>query len=261
MVIGVFINALVINKAFNLNITLNWAFALAVSTWIIYLLDHLLDNIRLQNNTTATRHAFIKQHTKIVWITIGLLLTALAYLALTPLNIQLIAAGAFVTILVFIHLLLTRINPHKKIVLNNKEFGVAIIYAAALFSYPLMITTNHQQIVVLVLMCFAMVALTYQNLLLCSILEYPIDVHLNNSGVVRNLGIAVGKLHFWISSLSGFVLVVMMLIVLHYAAITYAIILLGHIIIYIKRKSLLNNLWYRKLAELLYWIPAVYLLF
>lgn len=261
---GVLFNLLAIRYSFHIKAPISWIIVLPLATWLVYLTDHIVDVLRVKKDFPTPRHRFIKDHLKSIIALAALISGAIAYFSMVYYHTSLIYCGLIMAGITGIHLLIARMNPQSKNVLNNKELGVSFIYATAIYIYPLYVSLQLPTIDTLFYFYALFLLLTYQNLLLCSIIEYHIDVQMNNTSLIRSTGLAIGKQIFFGVSLSALLLVVIILFSFNLynpkLLGMYFLILAGHYLIYLKREKLRPYLLYRKIAELLFWLPLLSLL-
>ena len=97
------------------------------------------------------------------------------------------------------------------------------------------------------------------------IIEYPIDMLMNNTSFIRTMGLQKGVVIFQGITLSAFILLVFITIGLNFynpaLPAFYFLILAGNYLIDLKRDKLKQHFMYRKIAELLFWLPALGLLY
>lgn len=261
---GVLCNMLALQHSLNLNAPIAWYIVLPLGTWLIYLADHVVDVLRTPREFPTPRHRFIKKHLKAI---AGLTILLFAVIICTTwlfYDEHLITCGFIMSGIILLHLLIVRINPQSRSILNNKEFGVAFIYATSIFIYPLFTELQSYVLDAVFYLYLLFMLVTYQNLLLCSIIEFPVDVQMNNTSFIRSIGLLRGKLVFIGISISALTLLLYSSFALpfypHPLAAFYFLILAGNLIIYLRYEHLRKHLWYRKLAELLFWLPALSLL-
>lgn len=262
---GVICNMLAISYGFNINAPKAWYIALPLGTWLIYLVDHVVDVMRTDKVYPTPRHQFIKKHLQkiialSVFISIIIIVSTLFYF-----DEQLITVGFIMSGIIILHLMLARLNPQSKSIINNKEFGVAFIYATSIFIYPLYSSFLTIYFDGMFYLYIFFLLITYQSLLLCSIIEYPIDMLMNNTSFIRTMGLPKGMVIFQGITLSAFILLVFITIWLNYykpaLPAFYFLILAGNYLIYLNRNKLQQHFMYRKIAELLFWLPALGLLY
>jgi hypothetical protein len=262
---GVICNMLAITYCFNINAPKYWHVALPLGTWLIYLVDHIVDVTRTNKDYPTPRHQFIKKYLDKIIALCGFILLLIIATGLLFFNEQLITIGFIMIGIIILHIILTKQNPQSKSIINNKEFGVAFIYATSIFIYPLFNGFLTLWFDALFYLYIFFVLITYQSLLLCSIIEYPIDVLMNNSSFIRTMGLQKGMVVFQGITLSAFILLLFIIIGLKFynpiLPSFYFLILAGNYLIYINRNKLQIHSIYRQIAELLFWIPALSLLY
>ena len=262
---GVICNMLALTFCFNINAPKAWYIALPLGTWLIYLVDHIVDVMRTNKDYPTPRHQFIKKYlNKIITLSVFILLLIIAT-SLLFFDEQLITIGFIMIGVIIVHLLLTKQNPQSKSIINNKEFGVAFIYATSIFIYPLFNGFLTLWFDALFYLYIFFLLNTYQSLLLCSIIEYPIDVLMNNSSFIRTMGLQKGMVVFKGITLSALILLLFIIIRINFynpaLPAFYFLILAGNSLIYLNRDKLQQHFMYRKIAELLFWLPVLALLY
>jgi hypothetical protein len=262
---GVICNMLAITYSFNINAPEAWYIVLPLGTWLIYLADHLMDVIRTDKVYPTPRHQFIKRYLKPIIALCVLIILAMLAATFIYFDEQLITVGFIVSGVIILHLMLANLNPQSKSIINNKEFGVAFIYATSIFIYPLFHSFLTIGFDALFYLFILFLLITYQSLLLCSIIEYPIDMLMNNTSFIITMGLQKGMVIFQGITLSAFILLLFITIGLNFynpaLPAFYFLILAGNYLIYLNRDKLKLHFMYRKIAELLFWLPALGLLY
>jgi len=262
---GVICNMLAITYCLNINAPKYWYVALPLGTWLIYLVDHIVDVTRTKKDYPTPRHQFIKKYLYKIIALCGFILLLIIATGLLFFDEQLITIGFIMIGIIILHLILTKQNPQSKSIINNKEFGVAFIYATSIFIYPLFNGFLTLWFDALFYLYIFFLLITYQSLLLCSIIEYPIDVLMNNSSFIRTMGLQKGMVIFQGITLSAFILLLFIIIGLKFynpiLPSFYFLILAGNYLVFINRNKLQIHSIYRQIAELLFWIPALSLLY
>jgi hypothetical protein len=262
---GVICNMLALTFCFNINAPKAWYIALPLGTWLIYLVDHIVDVTRTNKEYPTPRHQFIKKYLYKIIALCGFILLLIIATGLLFFDEQLITIGFIMIGIIILHLILTKQNPQSKSIINNKEFGVAFIYATSIFIYPLFNGILTLWFDALFYLYIFFLLITYQSLLLCSIIEYPIDVLMNNSSFIRTMGLQKGMVVFQGITLSALILLLFIIIRLNFynpaLPAFYFLILAGNYLIYQNRDKLQQHFMYRKIAELLFWLPVLALLY
>jgi len=138
---------------------------LGFSVWIIYVLDRLLDNNKIDFVPTE-RHIFHQQNAKILWYLIGMFVLICAVLIFyLPNNI--IIFGIVISLLTGIYLLIISKISSKNDLQRFKEPVTALVYVSAVFGT----TVLHNPQISSLLIGFIFLLIVFQNLLLFSLLE------------------------------------------------------------------------------------------
>lgn len=238
-----------------------WYVALPAGTWAIYLTDHWLDVY--QNPTIdQPRHVFIKQYQTQIALLIALLASLSIYLLVSylPITFWLTAGVLGICSLVYFGLSHSTFAALKYY--YNKELVVAFIYSTALYLpiglqqpnwFPWFAFYGLQLVV------------AYLNLLMISIIEMPSDSRSGQFSWVQMIGSRRATRFFdaltMIAIGSAVVLAILTAPPLRQLALVLASMALFHFGIFRYQSSLQFNETYRKLGEVIFWLPAlVYLL-
>ena len=144
---------------------------LGFSVWIIYVLDRLLDNQKLDFPLTE-RHIFHQQNAKILWYFIGFLVVICTILVFyLPQNI--INFGIIISLLTGFYLLIISKISSKNNFQHYKEFITAFVYVSAVFG----ITVLDNPQISSILIGFIFLLIVFQNLLLFSLSELKKNIH------------------------------------------------------------------------------------
>lgn len=258
VVAGVLANMIAVNFCFHLNMPLVWFLGLPAATWAVYLSDHLLD-LKKHTHQLSSRHEFVKRHFRPIQGLILVLFTWCAFLISFFASMTIILA-AFLSIFFCVVYMFVTFKLHPKWQwLYNKELLVAFVYATAIYSTTAFTVFPLNKWIWFYMELFL---LTYINLLLMSIIERPQDIEqerfswsvvLGEQRAINLLYIVIGislLLNLWLfyQSKQGTLL---------YLSICYFAITLGHMLIFLYKKELLRNGYYRKIGELLFCIPLL----
>ncbi len=263
VVLGVITNALAVQVSFKSPFSVWWLLGLAVGTWFIYLFDHVLDNFRKPQSVLSTRHNLIKKMGGWAWFLLATLLLMLVLCAYLSSDTLLLISGIAVGVVTLAHLIMAVFNPQRKHLFNNKEIGVALVYALSVYVYPVLCLARTPQMEPLLYGFIILLLITYQSLLLCSIVDYRIDQVNSSSSFVQVIGLVRSQLVY--IGLSLAILLVGWMCYITPTGInpsllgTYVLMSLGHIglyALYQRRK----NYPYRQLAELLFWLPLLFVI-
>lgn len=262
MVLGVLCCMLPLPLCFGTDMPATWYLVLPVCTWIIYLLDHVVDVTRKDQDYPTPRHRFVKKHLK--WI--ALLIVSLSLFVLTQaimhFNRTLFACGLGLSCIVLVHLFIVRINPQFFSFLNNKELAVSFVYASGIYLGPLSSLYVQDAPLLIPALCYVLfLAVTYVNLLMASLIEYDYDEQMQNSSWVRAISKPRAERIFNVLCAAVLISAACLLPFVPRSIacllLSYQCIAAGHWLVYRFRAPLQAYLAYRKIAEALFWLPAV----
>lgn len=160
IVIGTVICALFFGKLFNVNILPFGLISLALTVWIIYTADHLLDARMIGHEASSERHRFHQKHFKLLLIIMFLALL-IDLIAISFARKQVIVWGFYLGAVVFIYLLFQRYLKFLK------ELFVALLYTCGVLLPSVAVTTVKLNLsYIIIVVQFFLIALI--NLLLFS---------------------------------------------------------------------------------------------
>jgi 4-hydroxybenzoate polyprenyltransferase len=168
------------NQVYKLDIPSVIVLLLVVAILIIYTTDHLIDARRVEN-PTMPRHLFHKEKQRVlIYYLMGL--AVIGCIGLLYVDLQVIIIGAGITVCSGLYLLVNRrLAKH-----GTKELVVALVYASAMFVYPVMNITVSLVDIVYWLQLF-LIALT--NLLIISYYEHDRDSRDKTTSIAHVIGI------------------------------------------------------------------------
>lgn len=247
---------------FGIGMPLNWYIVLPLSTWFIYLADHVIDVTRKQKEYPSPRHRFIKRNLRPIVALMICISVLIAWQVLHPFSFLLFTTGLIMAFMAGLHLLIVRINPLKHSLLNNKELAIAVIYASGIYAGPVVLLYQSGQPVGFALGCGALFLVAVViNLLMVSIIELKWDEEMDNSSWVRVTGIKKATQLLYGLFISSVILFGMLFVAARQHALLllflYLLIIAGHLVIFRFQHKLRDNLMYRKLGEALFWLPVI----
>lgn len=257
VVLGVYGSLLPLAICFGVPIPTAWYLALPLGTWAIYLTDHWLD---VYQNATLNqpRHVFIKQYQTEIAVLILLLIglcgyTLVSFLHLTFWITAMVLASCSLLYFVLSHLLVSSFQYYY-----NKELVVACIYATALY-LPIGLHQTHWLPWVAYFALQLLIA--YLNLLMVSIIEMPADFRSKQFSWVQLIGAKRATRFFQVLTVVALVgagvLAATNQNALQQLALVYGVMAILHWIIFRYQQALQTNETYRKLGELIFWLPAL----
>lgn len=124
-------------KVLNVEIQKWWLVIIALSVWVMYTADHLLDAWQGKEQVTIKRHNFHFKHMKRiipVWVTAAI---ASIILSLLVLNREIIYLGFLLGICVLIYFSVVYFNKEKRPNFLQKELFIALIYVIGIWLAPI----------------------------------------------------------------------------------------------------------------------------
>ena len=257
IVFGVICCMLPLPICFNVHVNMGWYLGLPAATWLIYLTDHLIDTLRNPGLTTP-RHSFVRTYQLQIYILICGLLILCCYLAFRYYNIVLFLTAFTLFLFCLLYFLLTSISNDRFRFFYNKELMVAIIYATALY---LSIGLSQHGFGIWLPYYISLLLITYLNLLTISIIEYPDDVAQKQFSWVVIIGKkrAMVLFHTVVFTTVGICCYELFVTPLPLSALagTYLIMAVAHWFILKYAPSMKSHLAYRKLSEIIFWLPGI----
>lgn len=165
---GAVICAMFFAKLLHVTVLLQGLFALGVTVWIIYTIDHLRDARRIGRNASSARHRFHYRYFRLLLVAV-VVGTAFVGWMVTFIRQQALAGGVVLAVLVLCYLIVHRYLRWMK------EIMVAVLYTCGVLL--LSVTASGQPLgpqQYLLFCAFALLALI--NLLILSWYDYPRDV-------------------------------------------------------------------------------------
>jgi len=113
--------------------------ALALSVWIIYTADHLVDAWRLKGGAHTFRHRFHYRHfALLVWV-VALLSGVVLWLVLTRLDTRILAGGLILAAVCIVYFMALSLLTTRRSLFLQKELTVALIYGAGVWLGPVVL--------------------------------------------------------------------------------------------------------------------------
>ncbi|NBP70081.1 MAG: hypothetical protein EBU52_15195, partial [Cytophagia bacterium] len=181
VMLGSVCSALMFAKMLQVTLLPYGVVALALSVWIIYTVDHLIDAKDVSGSASTIRHRFHQQHFKIMLMVVLLAIAAVVVL-LFFIRVQVLYGGLLLMGAVVLYLLLHR---YLKI---PKEILISILYTCGVLLPSFMVTRLSFQVLPHAnIILFMLSALT--NLLVFSWYDYEKD----SQDGFKSIAVSIGK--------------------------------------------------------------------
>ena len=176
VVLGALASAVMAVKLLNVQMPGYWWLILGTAVWLVYMIDHLLDAIKMKNKPQAERRRFINRN--FMGLSIAVLLVGLfdLFLSVYYFKKDVLYSGLLIGLIITGYFLLINFFKIKQKILLQKEFIVALIYTAGIYIAPLLridFLINTVQFILIV--CFFL--LVWSDILLIALFEYEKDLH------------------------------------------------------------------------------------
>ena len=161
---------------------------LALSIWIIYTLDRLIDITRAGTTELSDRHRFHQTYRKVLWPAAGVALLINTWLSVNYLPYPMLVFGLLMVSVVAAYLIVLNMLPFNTSPWFQKEPLIAAVYTMGVWGSKLWIYEGEVTLRMVMLIVVPFFLLALMNLLVFSYYETDHD-HLNNQ---RSLSSAIG---------------------------------------------------------------------
>lgn len=247
--IGAVCSALFFGRVNHTHVDPVTAVVLALSVWVIYTADHLLDAGKIKSRAAALRHQVHQQYYRILRNAI-IGVTGLVAVLLFFLPEAVLLHGMALAVMVLLYLFF---HPRLK---GFKEICIAILYTAGVLVPSLKDLRTLEEIPFALLAVFALTA--FINLVMFSWYSQKEDLQDGHASIVTRMGNRSTQWLFY-----GLFLTVTLITILHAFAIPYLVLWImniGMVIIYMFPAYFAFAERYRIWGDAMFIIPILYLL-
>ncbi|PLX02809.1 MAG: hypothetical protein C0595_09070 [Marinilabiliales bacterium] len=264
VIIGVVAMALFANHLLQLHLNIYWLVILILATWSFYTFDHLVDGFKTKDKALIFRHLF---HYKFR-ITLSILAIISAFtaiiLAYFYLEKLVITAGLLLGLIGLIYFLILSFTT-KKNLFFQKEIIIAFVYVVGIWMAPI-ITKNELPGNFVFLSMLVVFFLAFAEGIMASYFDYEKDIIEGHSSFTvmfgrKSTNIFLITLHILVFVLL-FYLITLKISELQLAAVIIML-LMNTILLFINiiPQLFVKNDTYRIIGEMVFWIPALLVLF
>ncbi len=238
-----------------LHVQISWALLpLALTVWIIYTADHLIDARKIAHEASSLRHRFHQQHfDRLRTLLFAAIIADVLSLALVSRAV--ILAGAALACFVALFALVQRMMPWMR------EIGVAVFYTCGVL-IPAIAQPGIQYVMAhsLLIVQFSLVALT--NLLILSWIDRVSDHRDQLSSFVLSAGLALSRAMIWTTFMLGMLLVIAQVYfrVLEWPGVTVGAMQIVLMLVFVSRERSDKVAQRRMIGDGVFLIPLIYLL-
>lgn len=265
VVIGAIASGAFAVKIIDVNPGFAWWIALPISVWIIYSLDHLLDSSSVTSQEVTIRKSFFQNYSKGIWKTILFLIALLVFLVLFYLEPIIIKVGLGVGLISTLYLLILYIWSNSKSLFIQKEVYVAAIYTSGIWGGLIALTelnlSIHQWIIIV-----NFFLLVFCDILIMNFIESESPEGKRPQSFILKYGKQFSYFFIWILLIFIFGTSIVEVIIVPGTKLSFAFKII--MVMTIALLVLLNyrekfQKWpvYRMIGEMVFWIPAIVLLF
>lgn len=226
---------------------------LALTVWVIYTADHLLDARRIPHLASTARHRYHQLH--FYQLRMALLFVAVLDIAsLLFVSRAIIMGGMFLAVLVILLMLMQRTMPWMR------EIIVSVLYTCGVLLPAIAeARINYSIAHSLLFLQFSLVALT--NLLVLSWLDRETDFQDGLTSFALTAGVRMSRVMIWTSFVLSMVLV---LVQIYYATLKWPALIIGSMevvlmFIYVGLESRGGKMAHRMIGDAVFLIPLLYL--
>lgn len=264
VVIGVAASALFANHLMQLQLNVYWIIILVLATWSFYTFDHLVDGFKTKDKALIFRHLFHYKYRiplSIMAIISAFTAIILAYFYLDKL---VITAGLLLGLVGLIYFLILSFTT-KKNIFFQKEIIIAFIYVIGIWMAPLLSTKEMPDIFIFATMLI-MFFLAFAEGVMASYFDYDKDTTEGHSSFTVLFGKKSTSVFLKILHILHFVLLLYLITLkisqLQLAAVIIML-LMNTILLIINMfpQRFVKNDLFRIIGEMVFWIPALLVLF
>ena len=169
---------------------------LALATWCVYTLDHLVDSIKLKEQAITERHSFHFRYRYV--LTLLVIAAGLVGLFLSfRLTENVILGGVIAGCISLFHLIIVRFFGNRISLFYQKEASVSVVFALGVFTGPVSVYTSGVSFYVIILFLLFLIII-FWNVTLFSWYDYDVDASQDHSSITRLLGFRKMK-HLFVS--------------------------------------------------------------
>lgn len=264
VVFGAVLSAMYFAIVLSVELSVIYWIVLALSVWIVYTADHLVDAYRLKQSAHTKRHLYIYNHFRTFSLLVLIFTMANLLIVIYLLDKTVLQFGLFIGFIAGCYLFVLLLIKGKKVRLLTKELFVACIYMLGICGVPIGMTGFHLEAHQwLIFTGFSLLVLS--DILLLSFYEmeadqldghYTLAVHKGKLPVKKMIIVLVSV----VILLSGILMIVAKGAVTQYASGILVLMAISILFLLIFESYFRKNNTYRYLSEMVFWLPGVLLL-
>ena len=260
VVIGALSMGLFAIKLFQVSPGFLWWVVLALSVWIVYTADHLIDSFSMKKEAIIVRHQLHYRYRYFFIVLISVLITAVLCIVWFFLDRRIFIGGLALGVGALIYFGMITLGQKKKLCFQ-KEFFISLFYIAGIWFTPILLSGkeispfNYSIIALFILMVWI-------EGIIIAVYEYSNDIKDGHISFVT----FYGRKRSYYFLIFQFVLISVLLVATYSLADTRLQVLAfiislfmvaGLLVLFIFQKIFTSHELYKTLGELIFWLPGI----
>lgn len=234
-------------------------YALPISVWIIYAFDHLIDALKVGEDTKTEKYTFHYLHWKSICAGVFLAIMLLFTIIIKNLNTKTIEYGLILSFLIFVYILINLfLNSIFKFF--PRELIIAIGYIAGTWGIPLMQKypfIYNEHLIFIINYFFLVLSIP----ILYSFFEYKYDKYDGIISYSTTFGVKMARFTFQFLIMLSFILSVITLFLFQEnTSIIMIWMAISLYIVFFYRKQLSHNAKYKLISDSIFFLPLLLLI-
>jgi len=264
VVIGTLIGAAFSSRLLGVHPDVWFYVILALSVWILYTTDHLVDARRLKEKAHTQRHLFHHIHFKVLTRLVGILAMGDFLLVIMKLPVRIIFAGLIIFAFTLLYFGALSVLKSRKSFLVHKEFIVALVYTAGVWIGPLSLR-NYKLLDNEILFLIGFFMIVWSVVLLYSAIEFEEDRLDGHQTLATRIGVSPIQRLIYAIVLLVFIAAVYLIIMslVDFERRTAKLFLMMALIVGMMNafpEFFKYNYRYRYIGEMIFWLPVLLLI-
>lgn len=241
-----------------------WYIAFPLAVWVLYTTDHLIDAKMLNKIALNPRHRFHQLHFRKLAASVGLVGIGVLVMVFSLAWLPLMMAGIGLLLLSLVHMAIVNFTPGGRSQLVQKELMVALIYTGGSWMGPLVWTNDVPSVAVMAVMVSFLFTVWGEGMLIAAF-ELQMDAADGQTSIATRIGMSKLRPRLMVYFFVQLLLLVLFLLVITEISVPAVLILglmngilLGLVIF---PKPFVRNGVYHLIGELIFFLPALLLLF
>jgi len=237
-----------------------WWPVLALSVWIVYTTDHLLDSFSRKNRALIHRHKLHYRYRHVFIAAIAVSSVVVLSLVWIFLDKKILTGGLIIGMGAIIYLILVRMENRKNFSFQ-KEFFISLFYTAGIWLAPLVWNNNPLSTSVCGII-FVFILLVWIEGLIVAIYENDMDTQDKQISFVTKFGISKSrifiKILFGLTAVFSLILLLLTNSITEFSAVFIELFMAAALFsIYHFQNYFQHHELYKTLGEMVFWFPGI----